>query len=384
MKACRSLVAHFSHSSQATKKLKDKQADCPRQVGVLQDVSTRWWSTFTMTERLIHLKNYFDLMETEGSLTCNLTESQWVTTKLVRDVLRPFMLAQKILEGEKYVTLSFVPGIVHGIREGLANIDVNEIYSESVKSMSRKMYEDFIRRWGSGDDDTVFTENESEGSQRRLKGLSKLTMMAAAVDPRTKMLRGIPDTDKRLLWRHIASVMLEIAYDVVLVPVHDSPNLVPFAAGVNAEKDYYDLLMEDVQVDVDLDLLLREEISTEDKIKAELSHYRALPILPGKRNDAAGGVVHVNPLLWWKDHEDKLPIMSKLARRVLCIPATSAPSERVFSAAGLTITNRRASLNAENAAALIFLHDSWSATEQMEKDHPPADLRANKAQRVAA
>ena len=88
-----------------------------------------------MTERLIHLKNYFDLMETEGSLTCNLTESQWVTTKLVRDVLRPFMLAQKILEGEKYVTLSFVPGIVHGIREGLANIDVNEIYSESVKSI---------------------------------------------------------------------------------------------------------------------------------------------------------------------------------------------------------------------------------------------------------
>lgn len=76
--------------------------------------------------------------------------------------------------------------------------------------------------------------------------------------------------------------------------------------------------------------------------------------------------------------------MSKLARRVLCIPATSAPSERVFSAAGLTITNRRASLNAENAAALIFLHDSWSATEQMEKDHSPADLRANKAQRVAA
>ena len=204
MKACRSLVAHFSHSFQATKKLNDKQVDCPRQVGVLQDVSTRWWSTFTMTERLIHLKNYFDLMETEGSLTCNLTESQWVTTKLVRDVLRPFMLAQKILEGEKCVTLSFVPGIV---REGLANIDVEEIYSESVQSMSRKKHENFIRRWGSGDDDTVFTENETEGSQRRLRGISKVTMMAAAVDPRTKMLRGIPNTDKRLLWRHIASVM---------------------------------------------------------------------------------------------------------------------------------------------------------------------------------
>ena len=47
-----------------------------------------------------------------------------------------------------------------------------------------------------------FTENETEGSQRRLKGFSKLTMMAAAVDPRIKMLKENPDTDKRLLWRH--------------------------------------------------------------------------------------------------------------------------------------------------------------------------------------
>ena len=47
-----------------------------------------------------------------------------------------------------------------------------------------------------------FTENETEGSQRRLKGFSKLTMMAAAVDPRIKMLKENPDTDKRLLWHH--------------------------------------------------------------------------------------------------------------------------------------------------------------------------------------
>ena len=66
--------------------------------------------------------------------------------------------------------------------------------------------------------------------------------MAAAVDPRIKMLKGNPDTDKRLLWHHIASIMLKIAHDEVLVPVHDSPNLVPFAAGVIAEKDYYDFL----------------------------------------------------------------------------------------------------------------------------------------------
>jgi zinc finger BED domain-containing protein 1 (E3 SUMO-protein ligase ZBED1) len=366
MKACRTLVGHFSHSSQAAKKLKEKQADLQRQLGVLQDVSTRWWSTYTMTERLMFLKIYFDLMEREGSLSCNLTESQWVITGLVRDVLKPFMLAQKVLEGEKYVTLSFVPGIVHGIRNGLVNIENNPEIPESVKSLSLKMLDDFVKRWGSGDDNTVFTENETEGYQRRLKGFSKLTMMAAACDPRTKMLRGIPETDRGLLWNYIRDKMLEIANDDESAPVTSSGVLHQYITCENSEPDYYDVLMEDVQFDIDRDIL--PDISLEDKVTAELAHYRALPVLPGKKTDAAGKIVHVNPLLWWRDQQEKLPIMSKLARRVLCIPATSAPSERVFSAAGLTIAHRRASLNAENAAALIFLHDSWSEIEKMEKE----------------
>ena len=39
-------------------------------------------------------------------------------------------------------------------------------------------------------------------------------------------------------------------------------------------------------------------------------------------------------------------------------PATSAPSERLFSSAGLTIANNRARLAGDNAARLIFLHDA--------------------------
>lgn len=62
-----------------------------------------------------------------------------------------------------------------------------------------------------------------------------------------------------------------------------------------------------------------------------------------------------DPLLWWKANEFRFPILAKLARRTLCVPATSAPSERVFSAAGLTIANNRARLNGDLAAAQIFL-----------------------------
>ena len=34
---------------------------------------------------------------------------------------------------------------------------------------------------------------------------------------------------------------------------------------------------------------------------------------------------------WWKDHEVVLPILSKVAKKVLTVPASSAKSERVFS-----------------------------------------------------
>jgi hypothetical protein len=44
-----------------------------------------------------------------------------------------------------------------------------------------------------------------------------------------------------------------------------------------------------------------------------------------------------------------------LAKETLCIPATSAPSERLFSSAGLTIANDRAGLTPDNASDLVFL-----------------------------
>jgi hypothetical protein len=53
-----------------------------------------------------------------------------------------------------------------------------------------------------------------------------------------------------------------------------------------------------------------------------------------------------------------------LAQRLLCIPATSAPSERVFSNAGLTIAKDRARLATDTASELIFLHDAIPALKK--------------------
>ena len=70
-----------------------------------------------------------------------------------------------------------------------------------------------------------------------------------------------------------------------------------------------------------------------------------------------------NPLQWWKFRGVKYPLLRKLARKMLCIPATSAPSERVFSVAGLTISKLRTKLKPDNASCLVFLKENWKLSK---------------------
>ena len=72
-----------------------------------------------------------------------------------------------------------------------------------------------------------------------------------------------------------------------------------------------------------------------------------------------------DPLMWWKSHATNYPRLHVLAMKVLQVQATSAASERLFSSAGLTITNDRARLLPENAAMLVFLKGAWSIAEEL-------------------
>jgi len=48
---------------------------------------------------------------------------------------------------------------------------------------------------------------------------------------------------------------------------------------------------------------------------------------------------------WWFNHKKKFPLLSQIAKRLLCIQATSTPSERLFSATGYTVWDRRNALS---------------------------------------
>jgi hypothetical protein len=72
------------------------------------------------------------------------------------------------------------------------------------------------------------------------------------------------------------------------------------------------------------------------------------------------------PFSWWKVNQFKFPLLAHLAHQLLCIPATSAPSEHVFSNAGLTIAKDHARLTPQTANELVFLHDAIPAIREFE------------------
>ena len=66
-----------------------------------------------------------------------------------------------------------------------------------------------------------------------------------------------------------------------------------------------------------------------------------------------------DPLVWWSTRGAvHFPSLALQARKYLCIPATSIPSERVFSAIGHVLSKRRMRLLPAHAEALVFLREN--------------------------
>jgi hypothetical protein len=71
--------------------------------------------------------------------------------------------------------------------------------------------------------------------------------------------------------------------------------------------------------------------------------------------------IREDPLKWWRDNRSRYPVLERLARKYLCIQATSVPTERVWSTAGNVLTARRSSLHPLNLECLVLIHENYGA-----------------------
>ena len=62
-----------------------------------------------------------------------------------------------------------------------------------------------------------------------------------------------------------------------------------------------------------------------------------------------------NPLTFWRDNKNKYQKLAIVAQKVLSIPASSAPVERLFSIAGKVVRPDRCRLTDERFTKMMFI-----------------------------
>ena len=162
------------------------------------------------------------------------------------------MIAQRLLEGQSYVTISLVPFMVYKMRKDLTNAVSNELSSQHVVITGTKMLNKLNEIFGTGAQGTVALDNFDEGARRRPKGIPLLTLMASLLDPRMKAGIGLPDLDKGYIWNAIKREAIDIGMhnhpqaqeQAEIVMDEDAENIVPHQP--NPNQQLYDDMFEKI------------------------------------------------------------------------------------------------------------------------------------------
>ena len=104
------------------------------------------------------------------------------------------------------------------------------------------------------------------------------------------------------------------------------------------------------------------------RIETEVTLYFTEDVVPDTED----------PLVWWCKNQAHYPLLAGLARKFLCVPATSAPAELVFSICGVVVNKLRCSLSPGSIDALVFLCKNQvlqPTLQQLQGDNRPSEVR---------
>ncbi|XP_058252538.1 E3 SUMO-protein ligase ZBED1-like [Hemibagrus wyckioides] len=302
---------------------------------LIQDVSTRWNSTFYMVTRL--LEQRWPLTATLSGPTVtqrvkqhlDLKTDQWALLEELAKALQAFESATVYLSGDSYVTVSALPPLVRWLLKS-----THTIYDTGpVQAFQAAASEDTTARWSR--EVTVTDDNPN------------IPIIAAALDPRFRKLKFLTTGERFSVQNKVQSLALQSMQGTVKNQ----------CASENEEANTSAKRISDGSVSA-LDSLFGCDSSTDSdsETNKQDAHNQAITndVLMYFGEQPLSKTE--NPLSWWKSNEAKYPTLASLAKSFLCIPATSTPSERLFSAAGNITSKKRASLTLEHVDMLTFLH----------------------------
>ncbi len=283
-----------------------------------------------------------------------LEEQQFDTLVFMEELLAPFADAQHCLEGERYVNISLIVLIIKKLQTALVGALAASEHQQELHRVVEEMLADFNEHWG---EEILYSSQMTWISGNRQQGMPKYAYWGSLLDPRTKKLTLslLEPEEKRQIWEDIQEGIVTIAMEKQ-------------EEGSNNNNDYFEQQQQQRRPKGAATFLTHgyaeesqhsehgEDITLIEDIRLEIAMYKTDKGCP--LNNENGN--YYDPLEWWKINETKYPNIWLLAQRILSIPATSAPSERVFSAAANIIDKKRARITTDNAELVMFLHGNKS------------------------
>lgn len=321
------VVAYFLHSVTAANKLRHLQEQNNQPVKkLIQEVETRWNSTFHM------FKRFAEQSELVTTALCLLGKQDLCITKkeleLVQNasvVLEPFEDLTGEMSAEKVTSLSKVIPIVRGMQAYMSPSNDSEL------SEAQQLYVS----------SPLGKELNSKMSRRfSILERSLCTGAATILDPRFKK---IPFASADNV-KYIVDNFTKLMHTESSEQGPSTSNIVPQLNQVPAQKARKTAYWSIFDAKADKTAQAASRPSTGPHI--ELRRYFEEAHIPRDED----------PLAWWKEHSVLFPKLSDLAKKFLCVPASSVPSERLFSKAGELVSQRRSCLKDTNINMILFLN----------------------------
>jgi len=107
----------------------------------------------------------------------------------------------------------------------------------------------------------------------------------------------------------------------------------------------------------DWDIHMSLNATSTSELPSELDTYLAKPTIPRSG--------HFDVLAWWRSNSLEYPILSRMARDILVVPASSVASESAFSIGKRVISDDRSRLAPETIEALVYRQDWIRASSKI-------------------
>ena len=321
----RRIIGHFHRSEKAMRNLREKQ----KQLGapmhkLINDCVTRWGSTYSMLQRFIEQQQPICavFLEDRDTRQFMLSDAEISAAEELVAILEVFHKATEIVSGEKYATIGIVQPLLqkllyHTLADNSTDKPLAKRIKAAIKEDLKSRYQD--------------------------EHITSVLNIALYLDPRFKEMQPLNGYDIDHVKENITtelSKLIENQHAALEESSHDSqPTQSP-----PTKKSKLSSFFEDV-VGKSNDF---SQLSSTDIARDEIRKYDA--------EEAIG--LDQEPLQWWQTRESRLKYLSQLVKKTFCITASSVPSERLFSAAGNLISEKRASLSPENVDILLFLHEN--------------------------